>query len=89
MNKQKLKSRYLDKVIEVYGSIPNFISDLDEEHSDYFDVFLSHLGRNYIIERKTGLFVNWDVFESLTRNFHTNIPMRKMKSFLKRYKGGK
>lgn len=57
-----------DEIIRIFGSGENFTDFIeDEKYSVGFDCFVESDGENYVIDNKTGEYINWYKFTHIGR----------------------
>lgn len=59
-NYRDLRDIFCNAVTKIFENSDNFLDFLeDEEYTSKYDCFLDGSGENYIINRKTGEYINW------------------------------
>lgn len=57
-----------NEIIRIFGSGENFTDFIeDEKYGVGFDCFVEHDGENYVIDNKTGEYINWYKFYHIGR----------------------
>lgn len=69
-----LRELFCDAVIRVFGSANTFIVFLEnDKYSTQYDCLIDYNSENYIINRKTGEYINWYKFEHLGRCINLSV----------------
>ena len=92
-NVKGLREIFTNAVIEVFEDSDSFLDKIENfEYDDcVFDVFYSSDSECYIINRRTGEYINWYKFSHIGRDIHTTInpPVKEnVIEFLKEFKNG-
>lgn len=68
-NFKGLRDIFCDAVTKVFGNSMTFLDFLEDEKYSVtkYDCFLDYNGENYIINRETGMYINWYKLDHIGR----------------------
>lgn len=84
------RKQFEDAVKKVFGSADDFFDFIEgDEYSDLYDVFYPDNDECYIINRRTGEYINWYKYTHIGRDIHSTVNQHDFVTFLKEFKGEK
>lgn len=84
-NYGNLRSFVVTTIDSVFGGISTFLDMVDEGLPCKYDIIYSN-DEFYIINRKTGEYINWYKYTHVGRDIHMNFTPNRLKKFLKELK---
>lgn len=83
-----IRDRFINAVSIVFVKTDDFLDMLDnmEYDNNRYDCFVNPNGETYIIDRKTGLYINWYKETHIGRDIYSTVDPKDFKKFLKEFK---